>query len=163
MGKENDLRDMGRHFISLGKKAAEEVVGQIAQTYGTHGTDLRQKVWDGAGSLFNGASDIPVRITKRAGDFVLEAQLPGRDIEGIEVVVLDDTVTIRGSKVPQPHLEATSVIMTDEFQEREVERVIRLSEVIDSSRVNAEVKRGVLRVTLGRREGRDVPIIDQEK
>jgi HSP20 family protein len=163
MGKENDIRDMGRHFFSLGKKAAEEVAGHIAQTYATHGTDIRQKVWDGAGSLFAGPVAIPVRITRRADEFVLEAQLPGRDIEGIELVVLDDTITIRGRKVLQSHLEATAVVVTNEFEDHEVERTIRLPEVVDSSRVSAEVRRGILRVSLGRREGTEIPITDQEE
>lgn len=162
MSKDNDIREMGRHFISLGKKAAEEVVGQIAQTCMTQGGDIRQKVWDSAGALFNGVSDIPVRVTRRAGDFLIEAQLPGRDIEGIEVVVLDDTVTIRGKKLLQPHLEDTSVIISDEFGDGEVERIVRLPEVVESSKVSAEVKRGVLTVTLGRRQGTGVPIVDQE-
>lgn len=166
MSKENDIREMGRHFISLGKKAAEEVVGQIAQTCLTNGVDIRQKVWDSAGAMgaiFNGASAIQVRITRRTTDFVVEAQLPGRDIEGIEVVVLDDTVTIRGTKLSQPYLEETSIVMSDEFGDGEVERTVRLPEVVDSSKVHAEVKRGVLRVTLGRRQGTDIPIVDQEK
>lgn len=163
MTKENDIREMGRHFISLGRKAAEEVVGQIAQTCMTQGGDIRQKVWDSAGSLFTGVSAIPVRVTRRPTDFVVEAQMPGRDIEGIEVVVLDDTVTIRGRKLPQPQLEEAAAIVSDEFEEGEVERIVRLPEVVDSSRVNAEVKRGVLKVTLGRRQGTEISIVDHEK
>jgi HSP20 family molecular chaperone IbpA len=167
MSRENDIREMGRHFINLGRKAAEEVVGQIAQSCLTQncltqGSDLRQKVWDSAGAFFNGAA-IPVRITRRAADFVVEAQLPGRGIEEIEVVVLDDTVTIRGRKLPHPQLEETSVVVSDEFGDRDIERIIRLPEVVDNSRVNAAMKRGVLKVTLGRRQGTEVSIVDQEK
>jgi len=162
MGKEADFRELGRHFINAGKKAAEEVAGHIAQNYVTHGSDLRQKVWDGAGALFSGGSTCPLRITKRESDFLLEFEIPGRDLSEIEVVVLDDTVTVRSKKIASAQLESTAVIIVDEFQDAAIDRTVRLPEVVDSTKVSAEMRRGILKVILGRREGKDIPVSEEE-
>lgn len=82
---------------------------------------------------------------------VVTAELPGVDIEDIDVTVEGDTLTLRGVRQPEEVEEGT----TYHRRERrfgDFYRAFRLSFPVEAGQVQAELKNGVLSLLLPRAE-----------
>lgn len=87
-----------------------------------------------------------VDIHESAEAVHLLADMPGVAADGLEVSVHGDVLTLRGrSRAQEP--EKTHAIWR-EYAIRDYERSFRLGHAIDSERITAAVKDGVVRVTL---------------
>ena len=101
---------------------------------------------------FRGTWVPPVDIYETAGhDLVVRAELPGMSREDIEVTVENGTLVLKGEKKFDPDVK--------EEHYRRVERAygtfhrsFTLPNTVDTSRVGADYKNGVLTVTLPFRE-----------
>lgn len=81
----------------------------------------------------------------------LTAELPGFNIDDIDVNVLDNTITISGERKPEELPEGTKT-HRKEIQYGKFSRAIQLPYRIDTNKVKATYKNGVLEVTLPRIE-----------
>jgi HSP20 family protein len=92
-----------------------------------------------------------VDIFEQGGDIVLKAELPGVDPKDVDIRVENNTLTLRGERK-----------FDDEVQKESYHRVERaygsfsrsftLPTVVDTEKIKADYKDGVLRVTLPKKE-----------
>lgn len=92
-------------------------------------------------------SALAVDISERDGKLVVEASLPGFKKEEVEVLVHDGVLTVKGER--QQETEER----TEKFHRRErswgaVSRSVTLPAKVDETAVDAELKNGVLTVSL---------------
>lgn len=85
-----------------------------------------------------------------ADNLYVEAELPGMDLDGLEIYVTGgDQLAIRGRRTP-PQL-AKGNWHRQERHFGEFTRMLTLPQPVDSERVQAELKCGVLTITLPKR------------
>lgn len=90
---------------------------------------------------------VDIRETDTAVTVV--ADMPGVSAEGVDVRVHGDVLTLRGtSRVQEP--ERFQAIWR-EYAARDYERNFRLGHAIDTERIAANAKNGIVRVTLPKR------------
>jgi len=80
---------------------------------------------------------------------VLTAEVPGVDPKSIELTVANDTVTIRGSRETEKAKEGETYLRHERGAGRFV-RSFALPFAVESGKVEAEYKNGILQVTLPR-------------
>jgi len=81
---------------------------------------------------------------------VLEADLPGATEEGV-VIQLEENVLTLHAHVPSPAPEGARVVH-EEYRVADFHRSFILSDEVERSRIAAELKNGVLRLTLPKAE-----------
>jgi HSP20 family protein len=84
-------------------------------------------------------------------DVVLTAELPGVEADQLEISVVGDTVTVRGTRQLES-LKSGESYHRHEREGRQFSRSLRLPFQIDASGVDAKFADGVLRLTLPRAE-----------
>ena len=90
----------------------------------------------------------PVDIFEMADGLVVVADLPGVPKDQIDINVHEGVLTIHG-KVKQ---ETVGTPLRNEFELRNFYRQFRLTDEVDSENIRAEMKYGVLTVTLPKAE-----------
>jgi HSP20 family protein len=105
----------------------------------------------------------PVDLYENAGAFVLTAELPGLSRDQIDIQVEDSRITIRGERSGAPGGGAD--IPCEQYHRVErghgrFSRAFVLSEPIDIEAVSADLKDGLLTVTLPKAGGRGARRID---
>lgn len=85
-------------------------------------------------------------IYEADGAIVVLADMPGLDDKAVTVELENDVLTIRG-RAPASGPEPATPIAR-EFCERDFERSFAINTEIDRERIKAQMKNGVLRVTL---------------
>jgi HSP20 family protein len=88
-----------------------------------------------------------IEFTEADGSFLVTAELPGVKSEDIEVNVENNVLTVKGKKESKKE-EKGEKYYVSERQYGEFERCFTLPQTIDASKINAEMKEGVLTVTL---------------
>jgi HSP20 family protein len=107
-------------------------------------------------SLFSGAGGAvheypPVNISVTDDDAVVTAELPGVDPENLEIAVHNDTVTLKGFRVPVK-LSDDEVVRRNERGHGQFTRTLTLPFRLNSESVKASLQKGVLTLTLPRAE-----------
>ncbi|MBI4862235.1 MAG: Hsp20/alpha crystallin family protein [Candidatus Riflebacteria bacterium] len=98
------------------------------------------------------AADFPaVNIWNGAEAYVLTAEIPGIDPDQLDVAVVGDTVTIRGSRAPLV-LKKGEVFHRVERGYGQFVRSIKLPKPLDAQKVEARYARGVLTLRMPRAE-----------
>ena len=92
-----------------------------------------------------------VDIYEHDGNLVLKAELPGIDAKDVDVRVENNVLTLRGER------KFDSEVKREEYHRVEraygtFSRSFTLPNVVDTDKIKAEFKEGVLRVTLPQRE-----------
>ena len=103
----------------------------------------------------------PVDLYETASDFVLTAELPGLTRDQIDIHAEDSRIVLRGARVPGPDRD----IPTEQFHRVErghghFSRAFSLPEAIDVDAVTADLKDGILTVTIPKAAGRGARRID---
>jgi HSP20 family protein len=88
-------------------------------------------------------------ILETADGYVLEAEMPGVNKDGLEVTIENGQLTIVGRR-PEPGTERVAVYR--ESRPLNYRRVFELDPSIDSARISAKMDQGVLRLTLPKSE-----------
>jgi HSP20 family protein len=93
-----------------------------------------------------------VDVVEKDNAFEIAAELPGLDPKNIEVNVIGDNLSIKGERQEQTEEKKNDY----HLQERHFgsfERRFRLPEMVDTSKIDATFKAGVLTVTLPKKVG----------
>lgn len=94
----------------------------------------------------------PLNLWEDADNLYVEAELPGFDLENLEIVITgENQLSLKGER-PASQKEGGTWIR----QERgcgSFSRVLELPSIVDSEKVSANFKNGVLTVTLPKHEG----------
>jgi HSP20 family protein len=103
----------------------------------------------------------PVDLYETASDFVLTAELPGLTRDQIDIHAEDSRIVIRGARAAGPDRE----ISCEQFHRVErghghFSRAFSLPEPIDVDAVTADLKDGILTVTVPKSAGRGARRID---
>lgn len=93
----------------------------------------------------------PVNVYTTENQALIHAELPGVAADRVEISVLDDTVTIKGSRPAEETPEGT-VAHRRERGSGDFSRSIRLPFRVESASVDAKFENGVLEVSLPRAE-----------
>lgn len=98
-------------------------------------------------------------IYEREDAYVVVADMPGVDQQGLDLSVEERVLTVDGlAEVPGP---ASATLLHREFGAVRYHRAFRLSDDIDVEKISAAVKNGVLRLTLPKlpqRQPRKIPV-----
>jgi HSP20 family protein len=120
--------------------------------------------WEPFGEFDSFFSDVPswpfpkagwelaVDVYEKDGDVVAEMNIPGIDPKDIGVSVEDNHLRISGMREEEKE-EKKKHYYSKEIRRGSFERVVRLPQPVEKSKVSAEYKKGVLRVTMPKSEG----------
>ena|SRR6185295_14833464 len=98
------------------------------------------------------ASWVPaVDIFEKDGTIVLTAELPGIDIKDVDVRVENNVLTLQGQRKFDQELKKDNVHRVERVY-GSFTRSFTLPSVVDTEKIKAESKDGVLKVTLPKRE-----------
>jgi HSP20 family protein len=87
-----------------------------------------------------------VDIFETDKELVLLADMPGVKAGDLNIDLRDDTLTLAGDVQPYQNPEESDIL--SEYEVGKYYRQFSLSEIIDQSRIDAQLKDGVLRLTL---------------
>jgi len=90
-----------------------------------------------------------VNIYETADGYVLEAEMPGVTKEGLEITLEGNTLTFVGRRNNEV---VPGSILYRESEPADYRRVFELDPAIDTSKISAEMRQGVLRLTLPKAE-----------
>jgi HSP20 family protein len=91
-----------------------------------------------------------VDIWENKDQYVLEADMPGVDKDGLDITLEGHVLTILGHRNAQP--AAPGEPLYQESHPYDYRRVFELDPAIDSGKISAKVEKGVLLVTLPKAE-----------
>jgi HSP20 family protein len=92
-----------------------------------------------------------VDIYEKEDSFVLEADIPGVPLQGVEVEVKDDALHIKGSTLPEER-GPSDLFLVQERPSGVFHRVFSLPVDAEHDKVRAKLKNGVLRVIVPKKE-----------
>jgi HSP20 family protein len=93
----------------------------------------------------------PVDIYETGESFVLKAELPGINPEEVEIRVEDNTLYLKGERKFEKEVKEENLHQVERLYGT-FSRSFALPGTIDSEKVNAEYKNGILTLTLPKRE-----------
>jgi HSP20 family protein len=97
-------------------------------------------------------SEFPAMNIWTSGDDVLvTAEVPGLKAEDLDISVLGDTLTVRGTRRPE-ELKEGELFHRRERGYGDFVRTIQMPYRVDSGKVEARYEKGILRITLPRSE-----------
>ena len=86
-----------------------------------------------------------VDIFETAEGYVLHAEMPGVPKEGLEVTLENNTLTFTGHRRQE---QVKGTVLYRESQPADYRRVFELDPAVDTEKIGAEMRQGVLRLTL---------------
>jgi HSP20 family protein len=91
----------------------------------------------------------PANISASENEYLVEAEMPGVDKSGLEITVEGNELTITGrrkTEMPQGELYYS------EWPQADYRRVFELGPDVDTSKINAQLSQGVLKLRLPKSE-----------
>jgi HSP20 family protein len=89
-------------------------------------------------------------VIEHGDSFLVLADIPGVDETGVDIQVERNVLTLRATVVP-PQMDGLN-LMYKEYEPAGYERQFTLSDEVDTNRIDATVKNGVLSIRLGKAE-----------
>jgi HSP20 family protein len=90
-----------------------------------------------------------VNIFETQEGYVLEAEMPGVNKDGLEITIAGNEITIVGQRANEV---ASGEALFQERSTADFRRVFELDPAIDTSKINAKMNQGVLTLTLPKSE-----------
>src|ERR1700716_3552010 len=90
-----------------------------------------------------------VNIFETSDGYVLEAEMPGVNKEGLEITLEGNEITIHGHRA-QESVDAQTLLR--ESYNADYRRVFELDPAIDTSKISAKMDQGILSLTLPKSE-----------
>ncbi len=88
-----------------------------------------------------------VNIFETQDNYVLQAEVPGVNKEGLEITVDNNVLTLIGRRPQNTEIPPTDLLYR-ESREADFRRSFELDRTIDSGRIGAKLEQGILTVTL---------------
>jgi len=92
-----------------------------------------------------------VNIVENENEFLLTAEVPGMVDDDIDVEIKDGVLSLRGHVKEEKETREDNYRIK-EFRSQNFERSFRLGEQVDPEKVAAKLEKGILRVSLGKKE-----------
>lgn len=92
-----------------------------------------------------------LNVWSNENEALVEAEIPGMDPKELNLTVQGDTLTVEGERKPL-QVDEKATLHRQEREAGRFSRSIRLPFELDNSKVKARYERGILQVTLPRRE-----------
>ena len=92
-----------------------------------------------------------VNIVENDNEFLLTAEVPGMVDDDIDVEIKEGVLSLRGHVKEEKETQEDNYRIK-EFRSRNFERSFRLGEQVDPEKVAAKLEKGILRVSLGKKE-----------
>ena len=90
-------------------------------------------------------------IVEQENEIVVSAELPGMKKEDVKITFEKNVLSISGERKPVELSEKAKVLLK-ETQSESFDRSVRLGYEIDSSKISAEMSKGILTITLPKTE-----------
>ncbi|MFP4644922.1 MAG: Hsp20/alpha crystallin family protein [Spirochaetales bacterium] len=107
--------------------------------------------WDFAPGLFDRNMAPALDMVENTDDFVVTVDLPGVSQDDVDLSVADNVLTIKGEKKGESESEERNYFRKETWQ-GSFQRTVSLPQGVDPDNVQAEMKNGVLSITLPKRE-----------
>jgi len=104
--------------------------------------------WADSGGLLDRAASLPIDVIDKAEELVVLANIPGIERKDIDLSLAANILTIKGEKRPA---EGKKRVFREETWAGSFQRTLALPDSVDSDKVQAELRDGVLRVVIGKR------------
>ena len=92
-----------------------------------------------------------VNIAENENEFLLTAEVPGMVDDDIDLEIKDGVLSLRGHHKEEKESEEKNYHIK-EFSSQDFERSFRLGEQVDPEKITAKLEKGILRVSLGKKE-----------
>jgi len=89
----------------------------------------------------------PIELEETDNEMILRAEIPGMRSQEVEVQVCQESILIAGEHRPRKPIEAQDILCT-ELHYGKFKRVIPLPVLVQEDHVEAEVRDGILTVTM---------------
>jgi HSP20 family protein len=109
------------------------------------GDDFFRDFFRSAGEI--GTLEPAAEVSETDGEVTVKLEVPGVEKEQVSVSVADDVLTVRG-EVRKEKEEKKKNFYRQEIRYGSIERVLKLPAEVDGDRAAAELKNGVLKVTI---------------
>ncbi len=154
------MEDMDRIFEDFGfGRDVDLARGLVSPFFGGAGTDL----WGRAGDA-EALWSPPVEVLEKGDNLVVRAEIPGVSKDDVNVTLSNDTLTIEGERRQESEDRGEGFYRSERSYGRFL-RTIPLPEGVDTEKVDASFKDGVLEVTVPlvapQERTRRVPIAEQ--
>ena len=113
--------------------------------------DLFEFPFQSRRGIFDRASSPSLDLIETDDGFVVYCDLPGATEGDIDVSLASDVLTVKGERKPTPRSDKSKVYR-NEMWSGTFQRTISIPSLVDAESVEAELKNGVLRVYLPKRE-----------
>lgn len=90
-----------------------------------------------------------VNIYEKEDGYVLEAEMPGVTKEGLEITLEGNTLTFTGRR---QHEVVSGTVLYQESAQTDYRRVFELDPTIDTNKISAEMRQGILTLMLPKAE-----------
>lgn len=90
-----------------------------------------------------------VNIFETKDGYILQAEMPGVNKEGLDIALEANTLTLQGRR---PKAELTAETLYRESSTADYRRVFELDPAIDTARIDAKIEQGVLTIHLPKSE-----------
>ncbi len=110
--------------------------------------------------LFDREFSPALDVVERGDDYVVTVDLPGIDQKNLDVTVANNVVTIKGEKKDDREKKEGKVYRKETW-EGSFQRTLSLPDAVDSSKIEATMKNGILEITLAKRpdaKARQIPV-----
>jgi HSP20 family protein len=97
--------------------------------------------------LIDGDDGPPVEVKESDGEVIVKMEVPGVEKDKVQLTVADDRLTVRGETSKETEEKRTNYYR-QEIQYGAFQRSIPLPVEVDAARASAELKDGMLKVTL---------------
>lgn len=116
--------------------------------------DAETLPWEGVFTSEGSRQHPRVDIIENNADFILRAEVPGFAEDQIHVEVEDGMLTLKGvvEARAEEQEEKGPVFLAREIRKTGFERAFRLGEEIDTGKVSARLDKGILTITLPKKE-----------
>lgn len=88
----------------------------------------------------------PVNIYETKTAYVLEAEMPGVNKDGLEVTLEGNEITIHGRRASEP--ANGEPLLRERYPAAEYRRVFEIDPALDTSKISAKVEQGLLTLVL---------------
>ncbi len=108
------------------------------------------EVFPGRG-IFDRTTSPPLDMMETEDGYVVYCDLPGMDEKSLELSVASNVLTIKGER-KSPEVGKDAKIYRDETWEGAFQRTLALPSPVDNDKIEAELRDGVLKVLIPKRE-----------